>query len=67
MAVKLGMNYTEADARTIRDARIGDVIVLDGHRVRLTKKTSNAVAVEPYGIMQRLEDWLLKHVERFLP
>lgn len=68
MAVQQSLNYSEYDARIIRNARVGDVIVLGGgQHVRLLKKTNHAVAVETYRWYHAVEDWILEKLGKFLP
>lgn len=67
MAVKQALTYSEDEARIIRNASIGDIIVLGGQRVRLRKKTNQAVAVEPYTWLNVAEDWFLEKMHKLLP
>lgn len=64
---KWPLTYTESEAAELRRASVGDVVVFRGERVRITKKTNKCVAVEPYGIFDIIEDWVLAKLGRWLP
>lgn len=59
--------FTTGDTDTLAAAKVGDVIRLDGKRVRVTKKTNYNAAVEPYTWLNATEDWILEKMNRFLP
>lgn len=59
------LTYAEGDIPA--NARLGDVIYLHGQRVRITKKTNYALAVEPYHWYDTLGEWLLEKLNTFLP
>lgn len=51
-------DFHTRDEDALTDARVGDVIVLDGKRVRVTKKTNYNAAVVPYTWADAFADWL---------
>jgi hypothetical protein len=55
------------DYAVLAAKHVGDVVWLDGEYVKITKKTNFACAVEPYRWYNRVEDWLLEKLGRFLP
>lgn len=59
------MNFAYT-AEEFRGYRVGDVFKYHGRYVRMTKKTSTAVAVENYTIADRLFDWLVALLDRVL-
>lgn len=62
--VSTGQTYADAD---IKHRNVGDVFYLNGERIRLTKKTTTAIAVEPYGWLQAAEDCILAWLGSWLP
>lgn len=60
------MVFTYAEAEVV-GRNVGDIFVLQGKRVRLTKKTNHAIAVEPYTLLNIIEDWFLEKMGRLLP
>jgi hypothetical protein len=56
-----------SDWTVLRAYSVGEIVNLNGKCVRITKKTSSALALEPYTWRERAEDWLLEKLGRFLP
>lgn len=57
---RIPMVYNEAE---LLNRSVGDIFMLAGHKVRLTKKTTTAIAVEPYGWGDWVEDKFLDAIE----
>jgi hypothetical protein len=47
-------------------AIVGDIIKVDGHNYRITKKAKTAIAVERYYWFDRLYDWVKEIGEKIV-
>lgn len=59
------MNYDPVGI-TIHNV-VGDIVTVNGERVRIVKRTNYAVAVEPYRWYHQVEDFLLEKFGKYLP
>lgn len=60
-------DFLTQDESPLSAANVGDIVRLDGHVWRVTKKTNYNAAVERYYWFNAVEDWFLEKLGRFLP
>lgn len=61
------VNVFSYGQKDVANVKAGDVIRLNGERVRVLKKTNFNMSVEPYTWFDAIEDWILEKLGKLLP